>query len=102
MVSSTIRQTKWLDADGNVLVDGSKVHIQEVTATRGKAIRAEPVVTVFQQGRGHHVGHFPALEKEWRKWEPGEASPNRLDAEVWLYTGLELIGGFAQQVESPW
>lgn len=102
MAASTIRQTKWLDADGNVLVDGSRVHIQEVTATRGKAIRAEPVATVFQQGRGHHIGHFPALEKEWRKWEPGQSSPNRLDAEVWLYTGLELIGGFAQQVDSPW
>lgn len=91
MVSSTIRQTKWIGADGALLVDGSKVHIEEVTATRGKAIRAEPVATVFQQGRGHHVGHFPALEKEWRKWEPGASSPNRLDAEVWLFAGLELV-----------
>jgi len=92
MVESTIRQTKWKD-DGRVIVDGSKVKIVTVWATRGKQVRAEPVGVVFEQGRGHHVGHFPALEKEWRQWEPGDSeSPNRLDAEVWLYTGLELIG----------
>jgi len=93
MVESTLRQTKWVGADGRVIVDGRKVKIVTVWASRGKQVRAEPVSVVFQQGRGHHVGHFPALEKEWRQWEPGDSeSPNRLDAEVWLYTGLELIG----------
>ena len=94
MVVSTIRQTKWLDADGNVLVDGARIAVREVVATRGKAIRAEPVAIVFQQGRGHHVGYFPALEKEWRQWEPGKTtwSPNRVDAAVWLCTGLGLVG----------
>lgn len=93
MVASTIRQTKWLDADGNVIVDGAKIKVQEVVATRGKLVRAEPVAVVFQQGRGHHVGYFPALEKEWRQYVPGESeSPNRLDAEVWAYIGLELTG----------
>lgn len=91
MVASTIRQTKWLDGDGNVLVDGAQVRVQEVVATRGKLVRAEPVATCFQQGRAHHVGQFAALEKEWRQYVPGESdSPNRLDAEVWAYTGLEL------------
>lgn len=92
MVSSTIRQTKWMDDDGKVIVDGSKVKLKEVTATRGKLVRAEPVATVYQQGRGHQVGHFPELEKEWRTYVPGESeSPNRLDAMVWLYAGLDLI-----------
>ena len=92
MASATIRNTKWT-VDGVVMVDGSRVHIVEVNATRGKAIRAEPVAAVFQQGRGHHVGRFDALEKEWRQWTPGDKnSPNRLDAEVWLYAGLELTG----------
>lgn len=111
MVSSTIRQTKWI-VDGKVLVDGAKVKIREVVATRGKLVRAEPVATVYQQGRGHNVGHFPAMEKEWRQYVPGESeSPNRLDACVWLYVGLELTGanelpagidldGFTQ--ESKW
>lgn len=92
MVKAVVRQTKWLDDEGNVIVDGSKIRIEEVTATRGKLVRAEPVATVFQQGRGHHVGRFDALEKEWRQYVPGDKdSPNRLDAEVWGYAGLNLI-----------
>lgn len=105
MVKSTIRQTKWVTVDEvelddgtlatveTVWVDGAKVSIVEVTATRGKLVRAEPVAVVFQQGRGHHLGHMPELEKEWRQYVPGESdSPNRLDAEVWGYIGLELTG----------
>lgn len=93
MVANTIRQAKWLDDDGEVIVDGAKVRVQEVNATRGKVVRAEPVATAFQQGRIHHVGLFEELEKEWRQYEPGKSdSPNRLDAEVWLYTGLKLVG----------
>lgn len=96
MVTSTIRQAKWIDDEGNVILDGAHVHIEEVVATRGKLVRAEPVATIFQQGRGHHVGHFPLLEKEWRQWVPGERnSPNRLDAETWLFTGLQLVGSGA-------
>lgn len=95
MVSSTIRQTKWTDDEGKILVDGAKVNIKEVNATRGKLVRAEPVATVYQQGRGHNVGHFHAYEKEWRQYVPGaKDSPNRLDAGVWLFIGLELTGEY--------
>ena len=90
MVISTIKQARWEDDDGNIIVDGSKIHIEAVHASRGKRVRAEPVATAFQQGRGHHVGHFPKLEREWRQWVPGDDSPNRLDAEVWLYVGLDI------------
>jgi hypothetical protein len=91
MVASTIRQTKWVDDEGNVIVDGRLVHIEEVNATRGKQVRAEPIALLFQQGRCHHVGQLAPLEKEWRQWVPGDTnSPNRLDAEAWLYTGLML------------
>jgi phage terminase large subunit-like protein len=31
----------------------------KVTATRGKAIRAEPIAALYEQGRVHHVGSFP-------------------------------------------
>lgn len=92
MAAGTIRQAKWLDDDGNAIVDGKTVAIKEVVATRGKVVRAEPVATVYQQGRCHNVGHFNALEKEWRQYVPGDKdSPNRLDASVWLFTGLDLI-----------
>lgn len=92
MAIGNIRQAKWKDDDGNVIVDGKHIKIEPVNATRGKVVRAEPVATVFQQGRGHHVGMFPLLEKEWRQYLPGDKdSPNRLDAEVWAYTGLNLL-----------
>lgn len=65
------------------------VPVVMVHASRGKAVRAEPVSVLYAQGRGHHVGAFPALEDEYCQWEPGRgASPNRLDAAVWVATKL--------------
>ena len=61
-----------------------------VSATKGKAIRAEPVVLAYEQGRVHHVGRHVELEDEMTGWVPGESgySPNRLDALVWGMTAL--------------
>ena len=62
-----------------------------VHATRGKAVRAEPVAAMFEQGRAHIVGEMPLLEEELTGWVPGEgnqSSPNRLDAMVWACTEL--------------
>ena len=66
----------------------SSVPVRLVHASRGKQTRAEPVSAVYEQGRGHHVGSFPALEDELCLWIPGMASPNRLDALVWAATDL--------------
>lgn len=66
-----------------------------VWASRGKQIRAEPVAALAEAGKIHHVGHFDALEKEMTTWRPGLASPNRLDAWVWLFSGLILDSGQA-------
>ena len=98
MATNTIRQSKIyetvIDENGEekdiLLVGGANVYITEVSASRGKEVRAQPVAAVFQRGRGHHVGYYPKLEKEWTSWEPGEKSPDRLDAEVWAYTDLGL------------
>jgi phage terminase large subunit-like protein len=64
--------------------------ITEVHATRGKAVRAEPIAALYEQGRVSHVGTFALLEDELCKWEPnsGARSPNRLDALVWAMTEL--------------
>lgn len=59
-----------------------------VHATRGKAIRAAPVAQMYETGRVHHVGDLPQLEDELVSWTEGAASPNRLDALVWLVTDL--------------
>lgn len=91
MATNNIRQAKWVDDEGKTIIEGKSINIKAVSATRGKIVRAEPIATVVKQGRGHHVGQFPELEKEWRQYVPGDKdSPNRLDAEVWAYTGLEL------------
>jgi phage terminase large subunit-like protein len=42
-----------------------------VTASRGKAIRAEPVVMAYEQSRVWHLGRFPLLEQQLTTWVPG-------------------------------
>lgn len=61
-----------------------------VRAAVGKRARAEPVAALWDQGRGHMVGEFPALESTLCGWDPTEPwSPDRLDALVWAVTALE-------------
>lgn len=61
-----------------------------VHASRGKATRAEPVSALYEQGRVHHVGTFPALEDQMANWVPGMKSPDRMDAVVWGLTDVML------------
>jgi phage terminase large subunit-like protein len=66
-----------------------------VTASRGKAVRAEPVSALVETGRVRFVGYYDKLEEELAGFTTsgyfGEASPNRADAFVWLWT--ELFSG---------
>lgn len=71
------------------VVDKS-VSFKKVHASRGKAIRAEPVSALYEQGRIHHVGFFPDLEDQMCEWVLGDKSPDRLDALVWAITELML------------
>ncbi len=78
MVEATIRS-----------VDAS-VPVKLVVASRGKAIRAEPVVSFYEQKRVHHVGMFPEMEDQLCGWDPAgsDPSPDRLDALVWAVSEL--------------
>lgn len=67
---------------------GDRLPYEQVTASRGKEVRAEPISRIYEQGRVHHVGAFPHLEDELTTWVPGNPSPNRLDALVWTMTKL--------------
>ena len=69
---------------------GKYVRTKNVTATKGKALRAQPVQSRYEIGEVHHVGTFPELEYEMTSWIPDSqmASPNRLDALVW---GLSFV-----------
>ncbi len=65
------------------------VSYKSVRASRGKAIRAEPIVSLYEHGKIHHIGYLPALETELTSWVPDkDISPNRLDALVWGFSEL--------------
>lgn len=64
--------------------------VKLIHASRSKQTRAEPVQNLYEQGLVHHVGTFDALEDELTSWQPGDASPNRLDSCVFLVTELLL------------
>lgn len=67
------------------------VPVKLVHASRGKQTRAEPVASLYEKNRGHHVGPFESLEDEMCLWLPGDNSPNRMDACVWAFTELKLF-----------
>jgi len=64
--------------------------VRTVHASRGKAVRAEPVAALYEQGRVVHVGVLSRLEDQLTSWEPSSSrgSPDRLDALVWALTDL--------------
>lgn len=62
---------------------------EQVRATRGKILRAEPIAALYEQGRVHHIGIYPDLELQMTEFNPqSEDSPDRLDALVWACTYL--------------
>lgn len=81
---------------------------KEVVASRGKAVRAEPISALYEQGRVHHVGYFPDLEDQLCNFTTsgyiGEGSPDRADALVWAVTELMLAenGYTLDEMSSFW
>lgn len=81
--------------------------VREVTASRGKHVRAEPVAALYEQGRVSHVGSLAELEDEMVLFEPngfiGEKSPDHVDALVWALTELfpQIIKGESKPVSAP-
>ena len=65
---------------------------KEVTASRGKVARAEPIAALYEQGKVSHVGAFPALEDQMTSMTAagyiGANSPDRADALVWALSEL--------------
>lgn len=91
MVAQTLRSVR------------NTVKIKEVRATRGKHVRAEPIASMYEQGRVHHVGSFPQLETQMTQMTTfgyeGAGSPDRVDALVWAMTDLfpSMVGKTANQ-----
>lgn len=69
-----------------------QVPYQEVTASRGKHIRAEPVSGLWEARKVKIVGRQPELEDELVAFTTagysGTKSPNRADAHIWGITAL--------------
>ena len=72
---------------------------KQVTASRGKVVRAEPFSALYEQGKVRHVGEFVELEDELNAFSTvgylGEQSPNRADALIWGLT--ELFPGLVSE-----
>jgi phage terminase large subunit-like protein len=72
------------------------IRVKEVSASRGKVMRAEPVSLMYEKGRVLHRRGLDQLEAEMlsfsREWDRAvDGSPNRLDAMVWGITRLGRI-----------
>lgn len=81
MVSETLRHAS------------RNVSVKLVHASRGKVIRAEPISALYSEGRVHHCGEFPTLERQMFSFHSSfdrrkQGSPDRLDALVWAITEL--------------
>jgi phage terminase large subunit-like protein len=73
---------------------GIALPVTLVSATRGKAARAEPVAGLFEAGKARLAGRFPELEEQLGGLVaggdyagPGD-SPDRADAMVWALWAL--------------
>lgn len=77
------------------------VAYREVTASRGKVQRAEPISMLYEQGKIHHVGYFPEIEDQLCSFTQngyqGLTSPDRGDSTIWAAT--ELFPGITRKAE---
>jgi phage terminase large subunit-like protein len=71
---------------------GGALPIKKVTASRGKHIRAQPVASLYEQSRVHHLGSFATMEDQLCLFTPdgymGRTSPDRADALIWAISDL--------------
>ena len=65
--------------------------IIRIHANKGKQLRAEPIVSLYERGLVLHSPGLSRLENEMLTWIPGQGdSPNRVDAMV--YALSQLVG----------
>jgi predicted phage terminase large subunit-like protein len=78
---------------------GRRIPFREVHASRGKVVRAEPIATLYEQGKISHVGYFDDLENQLCAMSTagyaGTRSPDRADALVWCFS--EMFPGLTRR-----
>lgn len=76
-------------------VADDNIPVREVTASRAKHVRAEPVSTLFQKGKAFFCGVFKELEEQLVQFSTagymGRKSPDRADAMVWGAYALGVV-----------
>jgi phage terminase large subunit len=82
----------------NIHMIDKSVRVKKIHAKRGKVLRADPVVNLYEQNRVKHVGHFNKLEDQMTSWTPESSySPDRMDALVYAISDLMV-----QPKEASW
>ena len=82
-----------INAGGDLLVNllkskNADMKIKTVYAHKSKIARATPIVLLYQKKLIFHAMQFQKLEMQMATYEPGQKSPDRLDAMVWAMTEL--------------
>lgn len=79
---------------------GQNVNVKLVTASHGKAARAEPIAALYEREKIYHVGFYPEMEEQMCAFSQygyqGTKSPDRADTLVWGMTEL-----FPAMIEAP-
>lgn len=75
----------------NMTLFDRRIRVKRVHAKKGKVLRAEPIVGLYERGLIHHMGVFEELEEQMSTWVPdqGLPSPDRVDGVV--YALIELM-----------
>jgi hypothetical protein len=80
------------------------VPFNAVTASRGKVVRAQPISTLYEMNKIHHIGYFPEVEDQMcsmtQSGYQGIGSPDKVDAAVWGFT--ELFPGMTKKAGVKW
>lgn len=80
--------------------------VKQIKASRGKVVRAEPVATLYEQGKVHHAGTFAALEEQMCAFPVANEHDDLVDSLVYAITelglGVEPVDVGAEPEEQPW
>ncbi len=92
MVEAVLRGLNEYDHVSGRYLNGRNIPIKLVHASRGKDIRAEPVCTLYEQGRVVHTGVFGPAEDQMCAFVDADDNEgaDMVDAVVW---GITELGG---------
>lgn len=92
VIGETNQGGDWIESLFRMHPGARDLPYKGIHAKDGKRLRAEPVVSLYEQGRVHHVGIFAKLEDQMCDWNPKESvdSPDDIDALVHALTHLMI------------